>query len=70
VFFGHWWNLEEYQQIIERIGPTRQLQAGHDRPVFVHHILARDTIDEQIMERRISKRAVQDVLLDAMKRKQ
>ncbi len=70
VFFGHWWNLEEYQQIIERIGPTRQLQAGHDRPVFVHHILARGTIDEQIMERRISKRAVQDILLDAMKRKQ
>jgi SNF2 family DNA or RNA helicase len=69
VFFGHWWNLEEYQQIIERIGPMRQIQAGHDRPVFIHHIVARGTIDEQIMERRISKRAIQDLLLDAMKRK-
>ena len=68
VFFGHWWNLEEYQQIIERIGPTRQAQAGHDRPVFVHHIVATDTVDELVMARRESKRAVQDLLLEAMKR--
>jgi len=68
-FFGHWWNLEEYQQIIERIGPARQIQAGHDRPVFVHHIITRGTIDEQILERRQSKRAVQDILLQAMKGK-
>jgi len=69
VFFGHWWSLEEFQQIIERIGPVRQMQAGHDRPVFIHHIVAADTIDETIMERRESKRAVQDLLLDAMKRR-
>lgn len=69
VFFGHWWNLEEYQQIIERIGPTRQRQAGHDRPVFIHHIVAADTVDELVMARRDSKREVQDLLLDAMKRK-
>jgi len=68
-FFGHWWNLEEYQQIIERIGPARQMQAGHDRPVFIHHILTRGTVDEQIMERRQTKRAVQDILLQAMKGK-
>ena len=67
AFFGHWWNLEEYQQIIERIGPTRQAQSGHDRPVFIHHIIAAGTIDELIMERRESKRAVQDILLEAMK---
>lgn len=69
-FFGHWWNLEEYQQIIERIGPTRQAQAGHDRPVFIHHIVAADTVDELVMERRESKREVQDLLLEAMKRRQ
>lgn len=43
VFFSHWWDLEQYQQIIERIGPTRQIQAGHNRPVFIHHIIAADT---------------------------
>ena len=69
VYFGHWWNLEERMQILERIGPTRQMQAGHDRAVFVHNIIAKDTVDELVIERVQSKRAVQDILLDAMKRK-
>lgn len=69
VMFGHWWDLEQYQQIVERIGPTRQAQAGHDRPVFIHHIVAADTIDEIVSARRESKREVQDLLLEAMKRK-
>ena len=68
AFFSHWWNLEEYQQIIERIGPTRQAQAGHDRPVFIYHIIATDTVDELVMARRESKREVQELLLEAMKR--
>jgi SNF2 family DNA or RNA helicase len=53
--FGHWWNLEEYQQIIERIGPVRQLQAGHRRPMFIYHIVARGTVDEDVMMRRETK---------------
>jgi len=69
VFFSHWWDLEQFQQIIERIGPTRQLQAGHDRPVFIYHIVATDTVDEIVMARRESKREVQDLLLEAMKRR-
>jgi|AntAceMinimDraft_13_1070369.scaffolds.fasta_scaffold01617_8 SNF2 family DNA or RNA helicase len=69
VFFSHWWNLEEFQQIIERIGPVRQLQAGHNRPVFIYHIVAADTLDEMVMERRESKREVQDILMSSMKRK-
>jgi SNF2 family DNA or RNA helicase len=69
VMFGHWWDLEQYQQIIERIGPTRQAQAGHDRPVFIHHIVATDTVDEIVMARRETKREVQDLLLDALKRR-
>lgn len=68
-FFGHNWNLEYYQQIIERIGPMRQLQAGLDRAVFLHHIIARDTVDEDVMLRRETKKRVQDILLDAMKRR-
>lgn len=69
AFFGHWWDLEQFQQIIERIGPTRQAQAGHDRPVFIHHIVAADTVDELVIARRESKREVQDLLLEAMKRR-
>jgi len=56
-------------QIIERIGPMRQKQAGHDRPVLVYPILARDTVDDAVMERLSSKRSVQDVLIEAMKRR-
>lgn len=67
--FGHNWNLEEYQQIVERIGPVRQFQAGHDRPVFIYHIVAKDTVDEIVMARRESKREVQDLLLEAMERR-
>ena len=70
AFFGHWWNLEEYQQIIERIGPTRQAQAGHNRPVFIYHIVAKNTVDEIVMARRESKREVQDLLLEAMKHRE
>lgn len=67
--FGHWWNLEEYQQIVERIGPTRQLQARYNRPMFIYHIIARDTVDEDVMVRRETKREVQDILLDSMRRR-
>lgn len=69
AFFGHNWNLEEYLQIIERIGPVRQIQAGHNRPVFIHHIIARDTVDEDVLARLQTKKSVQDALLEAMKRK-
>lgn len=69
VFFSVNWNLEEHQQIIERIGPVRQMQAGHKRPVFLHFILAGGTVDELVLERLETKREVQDILLDAMKTK-
>lgn len=67
VFFSLNWNLEEHMQIQERIGPVRQKQSGYDRPVYIHHILARDTVDELVLERLSSKREVQDVLLEALK---
>ena len=68
-FFGIGWDLELYDQITGRIGPTRQLQAGFDRPVFIHHIIARNTIDELVLERLQTKRSVQDVLLTALKKR-
>jgi SNF2 family DNA or RNA helicase len=67
AFFSLNWNLEEHLQIIERIGPLRQKQAGLNRPVFVHHIMARRTVDDLILERLRSKKTTQEILLDAMK---
>lgn len=69
VFFSHDWNLENRLQIIERIGPVRQLQAGLDRPVFIYNIIAENTVDELVMARVETKKDIQDILLEAMKRK-
>ena len=69
AFYGANWNLEEHMQIIERIGPMRQKQAGYDRPVFVYPILARDTVDDLVMDRLTSKKSTQEILLEALKRR-
>lgn len=68
AFFSLDWNLELYLQFIERIGPVRQLQAGHTRPVFIYYIMARGTIDETIKERLETKKSVQELLTDGMRK--
>lgn len=69
VFFGHSWSLENRMQIVERIGPVRQRQAGLNRSVFLYDLVARNTIDELVIDRVATKRSVQDILLEAMKRR-
>lgn len=70
VDFGIDWNLEHDMQIIERIGPLRQKQAGLDRPVFRYRIVARDTIEDWgVLPRLHSKRSVQEILIEAMARR-
>lgn len=66
VFFSINWSLEEHEQIIERIGPVRQKQAGHNRPVYVYYITCDDTIEDAVMQRLLHKRSVQDALMSAM----
>ncbi len=68
-FYAHWWDLELHDQIIERIGPMRQLQAGKDRPVMLYYLAARGTIDRVVIERRSGKTTVQDALLNYMRGK-
>jgi SNF2 family DNA or RNA helicase len=70
AFFGHWWDLELRDQMVERIGPTRQLQSGYDRPVLIYEIVARETVDALVLNAHASKRSIQDVVLDSMKTKQ
>jgi hypothetical protein len=67
AFFGHWWDMDQRDQIIGRVGPVRQFQAGHKRPVYIYDIIARDTVDELVLARHESKRNVQDLLLESMK---
>ena len=69
VIFTPWWDLEQFQQILERIGPVRQLQAGHDRNVFVYTIICEDTMDEVVVARRDGKSDVQELFMSRMRRK-
>lgn len=69
VYFAHSDNLENHQQILERIGPMRQMQSGLDRPVFVYSIVARNTIEEwAVLPNLQGKGRLQDLIMKAMKR--
>ena len=48
VFYTLWWNYEYDAQVVERIGPMRQLQAGFKRNVFRYNIIAENTVDERV----------------------
>jgi SNF2 family DNA or RNA helicase len=66
-FLNLWWNLENYLQIIERIGPVRQAQSGYDRHVYIYRIIARDTIEETLVAPMLeSKATMQEVLMKRM----
>jgi hypothetical protein len=69
VRFGQGWNRGQRMQMLERIGPMRQLQAGLDRPVWVYDIVCENSIDEAVIDAHANSRTVQDALLLAMKRR-
>jgi len=62
VWFGLTWSLELYQQTNARL--WRQ---GQKDTVVIHHIIARDTIDEQVMKALKDKNNTQAALIDAVK---
>lgn len=65
-FFSHDWNAEEREQIIERIGPTRQAQLGRDVVVNVYNIRAKGTVDILLKNRVDDKVDVTDALMAHM----
>lgn len=69
VWFSMTWNLEHFEQATERIGPTRQAQSGRNKHVYVHLLVAENTIEEEMMRRIDTKASVQDSLKEAMKRR-
>lgn len=69
VDFSSGWDAEGDDQIIERIGPTRQFQAGLNRPVYRYRIMAENTVDLLVKERRVTKKSVQEILFEALKRR-
>lgn len=67
VFYSMTWNAGQHDQVIERIGPTRQLQSGHPRPVFVHYLATRGTVDMLALKRIKDKQTMQEIITEAMK---
>lgn len=70
IDFSSGWDLELDMQVIERIGPMRQMQSGYDRPVYRYRILAHGTADYLVKRRRETKMTTQQVLLEALKRRE
>lgn len=58
------WDYELYDQFIRRV----LRQGNKSKKVFVHHIIARGTIDEAILAAVKSKRRGQNALFDALKK--
>jgi SNF2 family DNA or RNA helicase len=69
VYFSSDWNGENKAQILERIGPVRQAQSGYTRNVYVYELIARDTIDEDVLVSHETKCSVQEALMNAMRRR-
>lgn len=68
VDYGSFYNLEWDEQVIERIGPMRQLQIGKKRVVFRFRIVARDTIEQSIIMPLLkAKGSLQELFKIAMK---
>ena len=62
IWFGLTWSLELYQQTNARL--WRQ---GQNDTVVIHHIIAKDTIDEDVMLALKLKDRTQASLIDAVK---
>jgi len=62
VWFSLTWDLELYDQLNGRI--DRQ---GQTKPVFIHHLVLRDTIEEKVLLTLENKSVTQSELLEAMK---
>lgn len=69
AFFSHYWSFEHRQQFIDRVGPVRQMQAGHNRVVQVWDLVARGTLDELVLLRQDSKQTVHQALMAAARGK-
>jgi SNF2 family DNA or RNA helicase len=74
---GHGSNLQEGGNVLvdyssgwSAIGPMRQFQSGLDRPVFRYRLIMERSIDLLVKARRERDISVQEILLEALKRRQ
>jgi SNF2 family DNA or RNA helicase len=65
IWYGIPWDLGAYDQAIARVWRSGQ----KSKKVVVHHIVAKDTLDETVLSALAQKSKTQKTLLDAMKRR-
>ena len=62
IWFSLTWSLELYQQLNARL-----YRQGQENTVIIHHIVAKDTIDENVIKTLGSKSTGQSALIEAVK---
>ena len=62
VWFGNTWSLELYMQFNARL-----YRQGQTKPVYIHHIVSKGTIDEKIIKALSGKKETQDGLMQSIK---
>ena len=62
IWYSLTWNLEHYQQANARL-----YRQGQDKPVMIHHLIAKNTIDEVVFMALRKKENVQHWLLNSLK---
>ena len=64
IWFSLTWSLELYQQANKRLH-----RIGQEKPVVIHHLIAQNTIDENVVRVLSNKNARQNDLLNALKQR-
>lgn len=62
VWFGNTWSLELYMQFNARL-----YRQGQTKPVYIHHIVSKGTVDEKIIKALSGKKETQDGLMKSIK---
>lgn len=62
IWFGNTWSLELYMQFNARL-----YRQGQDKPVYIHHIVTKGTVDEKIIKALSGKKETQDGLMNSIK---
>ena len=62
VWFGLTWSLELYQQTNARL-----YRQGQTDTVIIHHLIAKETMDDRVMDALNKKNNTQSALIDAVK---
>jgi hypothetical protein len=68
MHYSYTYNAELWQQMVERVGPARQAQAGKKAAVRVWYALAKGTIDRDVVDSNFRKITVEQALKRARAR--